>query len=175
MRYFIILLALSPYLAFSEGIISGNIIDKTNQLPLEGSNISLVGTDLGVISDKDGNFSISELENGYYSISISYIGYETRVISDIWVRDKAYEFLKVELNRTTIDYEGVIVTQSYFSKNNLDQYNTVNFNNNEIRRAPGAGQEISRILNALPSVASCLLYTSPSPRDMWTSRMPSSA
>ena len=105
MRYFIILLALSPYLAFSEGIISGNIIDKTNQLPLEGSNISLVGTDLGVISDKDGNFSISELENGYYSISISYIGYETRVISDIWVRDKAYEFLKVELNLTAINYE----------------------------------------------------------------------
>ena len=33
-------------------------------------------------------------------------------------------------------------------------YNTVNFNNDEIRRAPGAGQEISRILNALPSVAS---------------------
>ena len=45
------------------------------------------------------------------------------------------------------------VTQSYFSKNNLDQYNTVNFKI-EIRRAPGAGQEISRILNALPSVAS---------------------
>ena len=76
------------------------MIDKTNQLPLEGTNISLVGTDLGVISDKDGNFSISELENGYYSISISYIGYETMVISDIWVRDKAYEFLKIELNRT---------------------------------------------------------------------------
>ena len=154
MRYFIISLTFSLCLAFSEGIISGNIIDKTNQLPLEGTNISLVGTDLGVISDKDGNFSISELENGYYSISISYIGYETRVISDIWVRDKAYEFLKVELNRTAIDYEGVVVTQSYFSKNNLDQYNTVNFNNDEIRRAPGAGQEISRILNALPSVAS---------------------
>ena len=26
-----------------------------------------------------------------------------------------------------------------------------------------------------PSVGFCLLYTSPSPRDMWTSRMPSSA
>ena len=79
MRYFIISLTFSLCLAFSEGIISGNIIDKTNQLPLEGTNISLVGTDLGVISDKDGNFSISELENGYYSISISYIGYETKV------------------------------------------------------------------------------------------------
>ena len=59
MRYFIISLTFSLSLAFSEGIISGNIIDKTNQLPLEGTNISLVGTDLGVISDKDGNFSIS--------------------------------------------------------------------------------------------------------------------
>ncbi len=154
MRYLIILLILSQSLAFSEGIISGNIIDKTSQLPLEGSNIGLIGTDLGVISDNNGNFSISRLENGYYSISISYIGYETKIISDIWVRDNAYEFLKIELNRTIIDYEGVTVTQSYFSKNNVDQYNSISFNNDEIRRAPGSGQEISRILNALPSVAS---------------------
>ena len=27
----------------------------------------------------------------------------------------------------------------------------------------------------ISSVGTCLLYTSPSPRDMWTSRMPSSA
>ena len=154
MRYIIIPFILFQSYSFSERSISGNIIDKTNQLPLEGANISVVGTIKGVISDINGDFSISELKNGYYSISVSYMGYESKLIADIWVRNNAYEFLKIELNPTIIDYEGVMVTQNYFSKNNMDQYNSISFNNDEIRRAPGSGQEISRILNALPSVAS---------------------
>ena len=44
MRYVIISLILFQSLSHSEGTISGNIIDKTNQLPLEGANISVVGT-----------------------------------------------------------------------------------------------------------------------------------
>ena len=154
MRYIIIPFILFQSYSFSERSISGNIIDKTSQLPLEGANISVVGTIKGVISDINGDFSISELKNGYYSISVSYMGYESKLIADIWVRDNAYEFLKIELNPTIIDYEGVMVTQNYFSKTNVDQYNSITFNNDEIRRAPGSGQEISRILNALPSVAS---------------------
>ena len=154
MKYKVVLLLLSQSIIFSKGTISGTIIDKVNQLPLAGTNIFLTGTDIGVTSDNDGKFSILNLENGYYSISISYIGYETKVVTDIWVRENAYEFLKIELDRKVLDYEGVTVTQSYFSRNNTDQYNSVSFNNEEIRRAPGSGQEISRILNALPSVAS---------------------
>ena len=154
MRYIIIPFILFQSYSFSEKSISGNIVDKTNQLPLEGANISVVGTIKGVISDINGDFSISELKNGYYSISVSYMGYESKLIADIWVRDNAYEFLKIELNPTIIDYEGVMVTQNYFSKTNVDQYNSITFNNDEIRRAPGSGQEISRLLNALPSVAS---------------------
>ena len=154
MKYVIISLILFQSLSHSEGTISGNIIDKTNQLPLEGANISVVGTIKGVISDKNGDFLVSELENGFYSISVSYMGYESKFVADIWVRDNAYEFLKIELNPAIINYEGVTVTQSYFSKTSVDQYNSISFNNDEIRRAPGSGQEISRILNALPSVAS---------------------
>ena len=33
-------------------------------------------------------------------------------------------------------------------------------------------EKLGKFIN---SIISCLLYTSPSPRDMWTSRMPSSA
>ena len=40
-----------------------------------------------------------------------------------------------------------------FSKSTINEYSSVSFNNDEIRRAPGAGQEVTRILNSLPSVA----------------------
>ena len=151
MRYFIISLTFSLCLAFSKGIISGNIIDKTNQLPLEGTNISLVGTDLGVISDKDGNFSISELENGYYSISISYIGYETMVISDIWVRDKAYEFLKVG------GYFAIITFHSLEDRIVKRFFNQVSKTNNplsELKKFGGVSTPFFQKINKKPIIAS---------------------
>ena len=42
---------------------------------------------------------------------------------------------------------------------------------------PGAGEIIVDIdrRNKISSISACLLYTSPSPRDLSTSRMPSSA
>ena len=40
-------------------------------------------------------------------------------------------------------------------------------------QARKAGKALSKI--NFDKIYSCLLYTSPSPRDMWTSRMPSSA
>ena len=40
---------------------------------------------------------------------------------------------------------------------------------------PGKGDATRGQLRDIPDVDSCLLYTSPSPRDLSTSRMPSSA
>ena len=47
------------------GTIQGNIIDAVNQLPLIGANISVIANNVGTVSDDDGNFSITGLENGY--------------------------------------------------------------------------------------------------------------
>ena len=85
------------------GSIHGSIIDAVNQLPLVGANISVITNNVGAVSDDDGNFSITELENGYYSISVSYMGYESKSIADIWVRDKAYEFLNIQLKPTILN------------------------------------------------------------------------
>ena len=50
--------------------------------------------------------------------------------------------------------DNVVVTQNYFEKNSLHNYSSITFKNDQIRRAPGAGSEVTRILNSLPSVAS---------------------
>ena len=85
---------------------------------------------------------------------ISYIGYEPKIINDIWVRPNSSDHQKVMLYPSVILMENVEVTDNYFENNSLDNYSVVGFKNDQIRRAPGAGGEITRILNSLPSVAS---------------------
>ena len=138
----------------NKGQIFGSVIDRLSGYPLQGANISISDSDLGTISDGDGRFFINNIEQGYYTLVVSFIGFETVTLPDIWVRPKAYDLITVRMNQKTIQLDGIIVEDSYFSGSELNQEQSIVFRNDEIRRAPGAAQELSRILNSLPSVAS---------------------
>ncbi|WP_324025120.1 TonB-dependent receptor [Maribacter sp. BPC-D8] len=60
------------------GSIAGTITDKElNDEPLPFANVLLKGTTKGTTSDFDGLYEISDIEPGTYTISFSYLGYET--------------------------------------------------------------------------------------------------
>ena len=141
-------------LILGRGFIKGQVMDGYNLLPLVQANIIVDNTEIGTISDSEGKFVIELSEVGFYSISISYIGYESKIVSDIWVRPNVHDYQNIVLFPEVIELGDVVVTKNYFEQNNLDNYSSVGFSNDQIRRAPGAGGEITRILNSLPSVAS---------------------
>ena len=136
------------------GVLKGQVFNAENQLPLAGSNIFINGTDIGTISDEKGLFIVNDVPQGYYNISASYMGYELKTVNDIWIRPNASDFLKISLIPKVLNLATITVENNFFSKSIVDEYSSVSFNNDEIRRAPGAGQEVTRILNSLPSVAS---------------------
>ncbi|WP_282075123.1 TonB-dependent receptor [Maribacter aquivivus] len=60
------------------GSIVGTLKDKElNDEPLPFANVLLKGTTKGTTSDFDGLYEISDIEPGTYTISFSYLGYET--------------------------------------------------------------------------------------------------
>ena len=138
----------------STGVVKGQVLDMDNQLPLEGANISIKSTTSGSISDKEGFFTIDKIPIGNYTVLISYMGYKTQKKLDIWIRPNAYDFLNVQLEPQVIQIDDVMVEETYFDRTMLNEFQSTSFSNEEIRRAPGSGQEITRIINTLPSVAS---------------------
>jgi len=62
------------------GIISGKIIDKTSGETLIGATVQLEGTDIGSVTDFEGNFKLTTAP-GNYIIIVRYFGYETANIS----------------------------------------------------------------------------------------------
>ena len=65
---------LSTSLIMAQTTISGKVVDSNNG-PLSGVNIVLEGTSKGSISDFDGNYTISGVENGSYTLTASSLGY----------------------------------------------------------------------------------------------------
>lgn len=136
------------------GSISGAVIDAQTQEPLIGVNIQIGKTLTGTASNVDGNFTIEKLEPGIYTLIVRYIGYETRTLPDIVVGSNREQIISIKLNPSTILGEEVTVTSGYFSESSTDGIGKVSFSPEEIRRSPGAAQELARVLTALPSVAS---------------------
>ena len=149
-----VFISFASTISFSQyGVIKGSISDISG-LPLPGANIQLKNTNIGTTSNVDGDFEILDVPEGYYTLRVSYIGYESVLYPDVWVRQKAYDKVDITLSQLVIEFDRVLVEDSYFKNSGLNQDQSITFRNDEIRRAPGAGQELSRIINSLPSVAS---------------------
>ena len=77
--------------------LQGKVLDE-NSVPLPGANIIEKGTSNGVVTDLDGNFSIS-VSNNLTVIVISYVGYKTKEL----VASKQPGNIQLELDAGALD------------------------------------------------------------------------
>ncbi len=70
-------LLLSPSRLSAQGVIRGTVSDSATQEVLVGANVSLPGTALGGVTDREGRFRVYPVPAGTHRVRISYIGYRT--------------------------------------------------------------------------------------------------
>ena len=76
----ILLLFLFTNLALGQnGTVTGTVKDN-NQTPLLGVNVSVKNNTKGTQTNENGTFKINNLENGNYTLLLSYLGFKTREI-----------------------------------------------------------------------------------------------
>ena len=98
-----------PFFALAQIGITGTVIDGDFNEPLPFANILLNETGEGVTSDFDGKYSF-ELEEGTYTLQFSFVGYETKIVTQIQVMGNEYTITDVVLNSVAQGLEEVIVT-----------------------------------------------------------------
>ena len=76
---YIIILSVTTILT-AQVNISGTIADDKGN-PLAGANVFLSGTTLGSATNADGNYKISNVSNGDYTLVVKYLGYLTQEMS----------------------------------------------------------------------------------------------
>lgn len=94
--------------AQDNGHVSGAVYESSSGSVLPGANIIIEGTNLGVATDRNGFFLISNLSPGTYTIKVSFLGYEDGIQE---VQIEAGQTTKINFNllETVIEGQDVIV------------------------------------------------------------------
>jgi hypothetical protein len=92
-----------------QGTIRGKIIDKENGEGLIAATVAIPELGKGATTDFDGNYSF-KLDPGTYSIQISYISYETKVITDVVVTSGEVTIINAQLGTAAIVKKEFVVT-----------------------------------------------------------------
>lgn len=136
-----------------KGSLAGKVNDGATKLPIASVTIRLLDTKLGAQSNESGKYKINNIPSGTYTIECKRIGYTTARKTDIIIRPGRITELDIELNESVISADEVTIRPDYFSEELKRSVSTVQFSNEEIRRAPGSFGDISRIVAGLPSTA----------------------
>jgi hypothetical protein len=135
----------------SFGGIEGRVNDADTKESLLGANITLVDKFAGAMTDETGHFSIAELSPGEYTLQISHVGYETRLIEKTVDTGQIIN-LSIELTEKPISLKGITVTPSRFTIMGSEPVAQQSLTRQELQTVPQLASDFFRSVNRLPGV-----------------------
>jgi hypothetical protein len=139
----------------STGSITGWVVDKATQLPVDGASIKVDGTSFGTVADAYGKFRIATIPVKSYNIQISKVGYKTTTLFNLVVTSGNESNYSIELEQLTTALAEVII------KNNKRTVRAATLETplsvqrltaEEIKTNPGGNFDISKVIQTLPGV-----------------------
>ena len=150
----IILTSLFGVVSGQTSTIKGRVYNSINNEAVPFANIFIEGTSLGATSDLEGNYILTNLKPGTYSVVCSFIGFKRQISFEVpvnSVRTTTLDFALVE-ESTTLNQ--VVITASPFNKREESPVSLRTISSSEIYRNPGGNRDISNVIQILPGVAS---------------------
>lgn len=135
------------------GSIKGFVYDRANGEPMIFTNVFLLGTKIGVQTDVNGYFSISQIPEGTYTLYTSVIGYDSLKTS---VTIKAGQIVtkKLYLGTKQQELKGVEISARKTEKVTQVQAGLTTVTPREMKMLPSTGGEpdIAQYLQVIPGV-----------------------
>lgn len=160
MRYlFLIVITLATFhVSAQQGVIKGRVFDQLSNEPIAFANVALQNTNLGAVSDINGEYRIDGISPGLYNVQTSYVGYKPRTIFEVQVFANKPSNVNIGLESTQTNLETVEITTEVFERNEESPLSLQQIGTNEIQRNPGGNRDISRAIQVLPGVSSSLSF-----------------
>lgn len=154
----LLIVSISQNKAIAQGVTTATIVGKTMDTggaEIPGASVTALhtptGTVHGISTRVDGRFSLPNLRiGGPYTITISFVGYETQKVENIFLtlgETRSFEF---QLKQSTTELGEVVVTATEgFDKDKTGASNA--FDNNTIRNMPTITRSAADIYRLTPS------------------------
>jgi len=147
-----------PYIINAQGKIHGQVYNALNNEPLSFVSVGIPGTNKATLTDEKGYYEIKDLSPGYYTISASYLGFESKTFSEIEVNNTKYSEVNFPLEEKISALKELEVKASPFVKKEESPISLRTISVAEIARNPGGNRDISKVIQSFPGVAPTVAY-----------------
>ncbi len=154
----VILLVIQADVFAQSGVIRGRVYNSANNEPVPFANIIVFGTNIGSTSDLDGNFTFTGIAPGFVKLAASSVGFESYISEEIQVTNARTAYIDIPMQETSIQLEQVVVKAFPFRKTEESPVSMRTLGIGEIEKSPGAGRDISKVIQALPGVATTVSF-----------------
>jgi len=132
--------------------LTGRVLDAETGEPLPGAVIAIVDTPKGAWAEESGQFTISGLESGAYTVKCSHIGYQAQSLQ-VTVPPGGEAELDINLMPEAIRLSAVTVTPSRFAIMGEEPHARQILTAEEIQAMPHFGEDIYRAVTRLPGIS----------------------
>ncbi|MBG8555853.1 TonB-dependent receptor [Hymenobacter guriensis] len=138
----------------STGILTGVVRDRKTQETIPGATIVLEGTSLGVSSDAEGRYRLSEIPTGSYNVRATLVGYEPLLRANVVITSGNAAIINLELSGSSQQLGEVQVVGSRAIRVATAEtpLSVQRINTEEIKSNPGGNFDISKVIQTLPGV-----------------------
>jgi len=131
----------------------GTVRDKVTREPIGAANVIVVGMPRGAAADLDGSYRITHIPPGTYSLTASAVGYQPVTLREISLSPSRPSVIEFLLQPTVIEGEAVTVTAEIIEVSPTEMpTSSRTLRYEEVRRAPGAIEDVQRMVQSLPGV-----------------------
>ncbi len=138
----------------NNGNIKGKIIDKATKQSVPGAIVKINNTQIAGATDTAGVFVLKNIDEGNYALTITFIGYQEKLLNDVRVTRNKTNYIEVEIEESQQSLDEVEVTSYKYENSVLTPVSMYSFSRDEISRNPGAQGDIFRAIGMLPGVTS---------------------
>ncbi|MCD4735809.1 MAG: TonB-dependent receptor [Bacteroidales bacterium] len=126
--------------------ISGRVIDLNTGSSLPGAHINLKGKETSTVADNNGFFKFAGLQDGHYTLKVSFIGYLTAEENIQLTQDME---VTIKLEQTSILADEIVVSATRATDRSPTTYE--NISSEDIRRQ-NLGKDLPFLLETTPSL-----------------------
>lgn len=156
----IILFMLAQAVSFAQTnkqTVRGEVYDSDSHEPLVGATVIVLESDpiLGASSDLEGKFHIDGVSMGRYDLSVSYVGYETRLISGVMVTAGKEVVLQIPLQQSIMEMSEVVISADVAKEkpqNSMAYISARTFSVEETHRYAGGLDDPARMVASFAGV-----------------------